>query len=295
MPGPHAVVHPGAGPDAAGHPGHRHRAARPRPGVSAADVRGGAGHGVRRASRSSRCCRTGSGRSTAATVGSNAVHLQATVDRDSGRVVVVSAIDNLGKGAAGQAVQCANLMLGLPARRDRSRHDTAAALARDQAMSVTAPQGFRAAGVAAGLKPTGERDVALVVNDGPDATAAGVFTANRVKAAPVLWSQQVLRGGRGPGGGAQLRRGQRLHRAARLPGHPRHRRARWRRCWAQRPARSGAGRCRGLLDRPDRRAAADGPAARRGRRGRAPTLSRDGGPAAAEAIMTTDTRPQDRR
>jgi glutamate N-acetyltransferase / amino-acid N-acetyltransferase len=62
-------------------------------------------------------------------------------------------------------------------------------------MSVTAPKGFRAAGVAAGLTPSGNPDVALVVNDGPDATAAGVFTANRVKAAPVLWSQQVLRAG----------------------------------------------------------------------------------------------------
>jgi N-acetyl-gamma-glutamyl-phosphate reductase len=51
---------------------------------------------------------------TAATLGSNSCHLQATVDADSGRLIVVSAIDNLGKGAAGQAVQCANLMLGLP-------------------------------------------------------------------------------------------------------------------------------------------------------------------------------------
>ena len=51
---------------------------------------------------------------TAATLGSNSCHLQATVDEDSGRVVVVSALDNLGKGAAGQAVQNANLMLGLP-------------------------------------------------------------------------------------------------------------------------------------------------------------------------------------
>jgi N-acetyl-gamma-glutamyl-phosphate reductase len=50
---------------------------------------------------------------TAATLGSNACHLQAGIDADSGRVVVVSAIDNLGKGAAGQAVQCANLILGL--------------------------------------------------------------------------------------------------------------------------------------------------------------------------------------
>lgn len=51
---------------------------------------------------------------TAATLGSNSCHLQACVDVDSGRLIVVSAIDNLGKGAAGQAVQCANLMLGLP-------------------------------------------------------------------------------------------------------------------------------------------------------------------------------------
>jgi glutamate N-acetyltransferase / amino-acid N-acetyltransferase len=63
-------------------------------------------------------------------------------------------------------------------------------------MSVTAPLGFRAAGVAAGLKSSGERDVAVVLNDGPSRAAAGVFTSNRVKAAPVLWTQQVLRGGR---------------------------------------------------------------------------------------------------
>jgi glutamate N-acetyltransferase/amino-acid N-acetyltransferase len=63
-------------------------------------------------------------------------------------------------------------------------------------MSVTAPLGFRAAGVAAGLKPSGARDVAVVVNDGPSCSAAAVFTANRVKAAPVLWTQQVVRGGR---------------------------------------------------------------------------------------------------
>jgi glutamate N-acetyltransferase/amino-acid N-acetyltransferase len=63
-------------------------------------------------------------------------------------------------------------------------------------VSVTAPLGFRAAGVAAGLKPSGARDVAVVVNDGPSRAAAAVFTANRVKAAPVLWTQQVVRGGR---------------------------------------------------------------------------------------------------
>lgn len=63
-------------------------------------------------------------------------------------------------------------------------------------MSVTAAKGFRAAGVAAGLKTTGAPDVALVVNDGPSLAAAGVFTSNRVQAAPVLWSRQVLTGGR---------------------------------------------------------------------------------------------------
>ncbi|RSM61802.1 bifunctional ornithine acetyltransferase/N-acetylglutamate synthase [Actinoplanes sp. ATCC 53533] len=62
-------------------------------------------------------------------------------------------------------------------------------------MTVTTPKGFRASGVAAGLKTGGGPDVAVIVNDGPDATVAGVFTANRVKAAPVMWSQQVLKGG----------------------------------------------------------------------------------------------------
>ncbi|MCZ7417946.1 bifunctional glutamate N-acetyltransferase/amino-acid acetyltransferase ArgJ [Verrucosispora sp. WMMA2121] len=63
-------------------------------------------------------------------------------------------------------------------------------------MTVTTPEGFRAAGVAAGLKTSGGPDVALVVNEGPDTAVAGVFTTNRVKAAPVLWSQQVVQGGR---------------------------------------------------------------------------------------------------
>ncbi|HEY1094088.1 MAG TPA: N-acetyl-gamma-glutamyl-phosphate reductase [Glycomyces sp.] len=58
--------------------------------------------------------REGQWPSTAATYGTNAVQLQGTVDKDSGRIIVTSAIDNLGKGAAAQVVQCANLMLGLP-------------------------------------------------------------------------------------------------------------------------------------------------------------------------------------
>lgn len=59
-------------------------------------------------------------------------------------------------------------------------------------MSVTGPAGFRAAGIPAGIKPSGGLDLALVINDGPHDAAAGVFTTNKVKAAPVLWSQQVL-------------------------------------------------------------------------------------------------------
>jgi glutamate N-acetyltransferase/amino-acid N-acetyltransferase len=62
-------------------------------------------------------------------------------------------------------------------------------------MSVTAPPGFRASGVAAGLKSTGARDVALVVNDGPTHDSASVFTANRCKANPILWSQEVVKDG----------------------------------------------------------------------------------------------------
>ena len=62
-------------------------------------------------------------------------------------------------------------------------------------MSVTAAAGFRAAGVVAGLKSTGARDVALVQNLGPLQSAAAVFTSNRCKANPVLWSEQVMRDG----------------------------------------------------------------------------------------------------
>ena len=63
-------------------------------------------------------------------------------------------------------------------------------------MSVAAPTGFRAAGVAAGLKPSGQPDVAVVLNDGPSRSAAAVFTTNRVQAAPVTWTRQVVEGGR---------------------------------------------------------------------------------------------------
>ena len=62
-------------------------------------------------------------------------------------------------------------------------------------MSITHPAGFRASGIAAGLKASGAKDVALVVNDGPSYTSASVFTANRCLANPVLWSKEVVKDG----------------------------------------------------------------------------------------------------
>jgi len=62
-------------------------------------------------------------------------------------------------------------------------------------LSVSFPDGFRAAGVASGLKASGKRDIALVVNDGPKHAAAAVFTSNRCKANPILWSQEVIKSG----------------------------------------------------------------------------------------------------
>ncbi|MDQ4052460.1 MAG: bifunctional glutamate N-acetyltransferase/amino-acid acetyltransferase ArgJ [Actinomycetota bacterium] len=62
-------------------------------------------------------------------------------------------------------------------------------------MTITHPAGFRAAGVAAGLKTSGGKDLALVVNDGPTFDSASVFTSNRCKANPILWSQEVVKDG----------------------------------------------------------------------------------------------------
>lgn len=159
-------------------------------------------------------------------------------------------------------------------------------------MSVTTPRGFRAAGVPAGLREGGVADVALVVNDGPHAGAAGVFTANRVKAAPVLWTQQVVQGGlvraailntgganacTGPGG-FQDTHATAEHTAAVLT--------------AVTPGLDlGAGEVAvcstGLIGERlpmDRLLPGVGSAVE--------ALSQDGGPAAAEAIMTTDSRPK---
>ena len=83
-----------------------------RPGASTADLRAALGEAYRD-ERFVRVLPDGQWPTTAATSGSNAAHLQVAADTHAGRAVVVAAIDNLGKGAAGQAVQCANVMLGL--------------------------------------------------------------------------------------------------------------------------------------------------------------------------------------
>src|SRR5690348_2037491 len=159
-------------------------------------------------------------------------------------------------------------------------------------MSVTAPKGFRASGVAAGLKPSKKLDVALVVNDGPDATAAGVFTANRVKAAPVLWSQQVLRAGIVRAvvlnsGGANACTGpqgfQDTHKTAEHVAAVLSGRAMRVPVGAGDVAVCSTGLIGERLPMPKLLSGVDA-AAR--------ALARDGGPAAATAIMTTDTVPK---
>ena len=77
-------------------------------------------------------------------------------------------------------------------RDEVSRSEVPEALTKDVAAGVTAPHGFRAAGVTAGLKASGTPDLALVVNDGPDQVGVAVFTSNRVVGAPVTWSRQAV-------------------------------------------------------------------------------------------------------
>ena len=149
-------------------------------------------------------------------------------------------------------------------------------------MSVTAAAGFRAAGVTAGLKTSGAPDVALVVNDGPISSAAAVFTSNRCKANPVLWSEQAITSGSARAvvlnsGGANCYTGaagfQIVHETAELAGEL-----------------LGVGPidvqvCStgliGLLNDKDDLLG--------GVRDAASALSADGGAAASTAIMTTDT------
>ena len=210
-----AVVHAGARADAARHPGHRHRRGRPRDAATAREVLRG---GVRRRAVRARAAE-GAWPHTAATLGSNSCHLQATVDVDTGRVIVVSAHrqPRQGRRRPGRAVRQPDARPagdGRPVRRTESRRERHRA--RRGSGRPASPPGSRPAAA-----PTSRWSSTT----GPTPTAAGVFTANRVKAAPVLWSQQVLAGGVRARGRAQLRRRQRLHRPAGLPGHPRHRRA----------------------------------------------------------------------
>jgi glutamate N-acetyltransferase/amino-acid N-acetyltransferase len=149
-------------------------------------------------------------------------------------------------------------------------------------MSVTQPRGFRASGIAAGLKSTGAKDVALVVNDGPTFDSATVFTANRCKANPVLWSQEVVKDGTVHAvvlnsGGANCYTGpegfQTTHAVAERVG--RH---------LDVGAVDVVVCSTGLIGlKNDRGQLVSGVDAAYGE------LSHDGGPAAAEAIMTTDS------
>jgi glutamate N-acetyltransferase/amino-acid N-acetyltransferase len=149
-------------------------------------------------------------------------------------------------------------------------------------VSVTSAQGFLASGVVAGLKESGVADVALVVNNGPEYAAAGVFTANKIKAAPVIWSAQVVKAGElrvvalnsgganactGPQGFADT------HRSAEHVGALFD-------CGAGEVAVCSTGLIGELLPMEKLLAGYDAAAAE---------LGSDGGAAAAAAIMTTDT------
>ena len=149
-------------------------------------------------------------------------------------------------------------------------------------MSVTAAQGFRASGVVAGLKQSGRPDVAVVVNDGPSDVAAAVFTANRCKANPVLWSERVIADGRARAvvlnsGGANCYTGpqgfQNTHASAELAAK------------LLDAAASDIVVCStGLIGEQ-----LDGPKLLAGIQSSIDTLSGTGGADAATAIMTTDT------
>src|SRR6266702_2293422 len=181
------VVHPDAGPDAPGHPRDLHRAAG-RPGHGHRGAAGGAGGRLRRrtvrpaAPRGPLAGHRGDERfQHGAPAGRRRPARRAGGGRRRPRQ------PRQGRGRPGGPS-------GQP--HARPARDRGPVLPGSCPVSVTAPLGFRAAGVAAGLKASGARDVAVVINDGPSRAAAAVFTANRVKAAPVLWTQQVVKGGR---------------------------------------------------------------------------------------------------
>lgn len=155
-------------------------------------------------------------------------------------------------------------------------------------MSVTAAAGFRASGVTAGLKASGKPDVALVVSDGPEYTAAGVFTTNRVVAAPVVWTRQAIADGAARAvilnsGGANACTGPQgfldTHTTAEYVAET---------LGADEVGAGdvlvcSTGLIGELLDMPKLTA---------GVTAAAQELSTDGGPAAAQAIMTTDSVPK---
>ena len=117
---PRRLLHPAAGAHAPRHPGHLHRPPGPAQASRAAAPPAGS-DALRQALATAyagepfiHVLPEGRWPATASTLGSNAVHLQVAADAHAGRAVVVAALDNLVKGAAGQAIQIANLMLGLP-------------------------------------------------------------------------------------------------------------------------------------------------------------------------------------
>jgi glutamate N-acetyltransferase/amino-acid N-acetyltransferase len=149
-------------------------------------------------------------------------------------------------------------------------------------MSVTHPAGFAAAGVAAGLKAAGSKDLAIIVNQGPSSVAAAVWTSNRCRANPVIWSEQVLKDGSARvivanSGGANCYTGadgfQITHATAEAAAEAAG-------CGAVDVVVCSTGLI-GMLN--DKRTLLDGVKVAMAE------LHLDGGPAAAEAIMTTDT------
>ena len=184
----HAVVHAGARADAARDPRHLHRPAGA-PGPTEAALRE-ALHAAYDDEPFVHVLPEGTWPTTAATLGSNSVHLQVAADRHSGRAVVVAALDNLVKGAAGQAVQNANLVLGLDETAGLTRRTVSRRERHQRPHGLPGRGGRRRA---EGQRPARRRPRR---QRRAGTAAAGVFTANRVKAAPVVWTQQVVRDGR---------------------------------------------------------------------------------------------------
>ena len=220
----------------------------------------------------------------------NFCRIHARVDERTGKVFVFAAIDNLWKGAVvaggpepqpdvrrrrdGRAAVSAVLLARAGSRCPSGvREDAAGGL----------PAGFRAAGVAAGIKPSGGTDVGLLVCDAPETTSAARFTRSGVLAAPVLVTPRARAPGRAARRGRQLGQRQRRHRRARA--------------WTTRRKMQGAAAMAGgvpsrpgrrRLDRRHRRAARR--AARWSAASRAPRaeLRPDGDADFTAAIMTTD-------